>query len=327
MYESGYYYLLLCAIRYGKTVWAHELSRTMLEYAFRVETCTSVDVSQISELFHSMLESDPPNSIYRFKDWALLCLPRQGVLHPIKPFDLFIGYAIFADLKALVEYELKPGYWADSDQGHLFQLAATGQRLSSSLSSRESMLRHLIKLGCPVDIPFLMLHEHESLFRTLLSWVLRDQPHEHISEDAALSLARILLENGANQEAQAFSDPALQGRERTVLYSCILHNNVKAVELLLAHEADTSVIDQELMFTVWTRERFEGGSSMLDILRKNVLLRHWNWNTFQSKEPSNPMGVLPSGCFASIGSSQIGESVAWSLQKTWGDTRPMSIVN
>ncbi|TVY15310.1 Protein SERAC1 [Lachnellula arida] len=311
--ESGYFYLLHCAIRYGKSEWAHELSPSILEYAFRVETCTSVDVSQISELFHSMLLLDQEFNIYSLAKWGHLWFPRHlSSMKPLDLVDVFIGFAICADLKALVEYELKCGHWVVSSKdkwllGDLMRLAATGQRISSSLSSRESLVRHLIKLGWPV---YMSVNDSRrdtddhTLDCTLLARLLRNKPHKHISQDDALSLARILLENGADQEAQAFPDPALQGRKRTVLYSCILHNNVNAVELLLAHEAETLVIDQELMFTVWMREKFEGGNTMSEILVKNGIL--WNSAKVIWAEPCIPMCILLSGCFASIGSPQLG---------------------
>ncbi|TVY33775.1 hypothetical protein LSUB1_G007295 [Lachnellula subtilissima] len=326
--QSGYFYLLQCAIRYGKSGWARELSRQMLEYAFRVETCTSVDVSRTSELFHTMLDSTPSNT-YRFDKWIKTWFPTQNTL---QRFDALINFAIYADLKALIEYELKPDYWVDSGKhkGYLMRVAATGPRLSSSLSSRESMVRHLIKLGCPVDIP--VANRRDADYRTfnctLLNWLLRNKPHRDISEDYAFSLARILLENGASTEARAFCDPALQGRDCTMLYSCILHNNVKAVELLLAYEADTSVIDQELVFAVFMRERHWDENTMSerhwdettmsDMLRKNDILG--NWLEFLHEKPSINMAILHSGFSASFGSSQVGVSVAWALLKTWGDS-------
>ncbi|TVY26816.1 Protein SERAC1 [Lachnellula hyalina] len=337
--QSGYFYLLHCSIRYGKSRWARELSRHMLEYAFRVETCTSVNVSRISQLFHFMLDSDAPDSAYRFDMWINTWFPRHP--HgPMKPFDAFVGFAIAADLKALIEYELKPDYWVDLDErrgyrGYLIRVAATGQRYSSSQSSRESMVRHLIKLGCPVDTPVIYWSDTDyNTNCTLLSWLLRNKPNRRISENDALSLARILLENGASTEARAFSDPALQGRERAVLYSCILHNNGKAVELLLEYEADTSVIDQELVFTVFMRDRL-GESTMSDILRKNGILGVLGFDTMGNwikpfRQEISILMVLFGGCLtslASIGSSQVGESVAWALQNIRGDNGPSLIVN
>ena len=277
-----------------------------------------------------------PSNTYIFENWLETWFPRY-LDGPGSNFDAFIVFAIAADLKALIEYELKPDYWVDSDKhkGYLMRVAATGERLSSSLSSRESMVRHLIKLGCPVDTPVIYWSDIDYKTNcTLLSWLLRNKRHRRISENDALSLAIILLENGASTQAPAFYDPALQGRRRTVLYSCILHNNVKAVELLLpygpyysyiSYENYISVLDQELVFTVFMRERHWGEGTMSDILRKDGLFG--NWMKLFPEEPSITMAILHSGFSTSIGNSQVGESVAWALQKTWGDTGLSSIVN
>lgn len=71
--------------------------------------------------------------------------------------SLLLALAVAADLKGLVAYELGGPTFSNSltkilDRGPcLLRIAATGDRLSSSPASRESMVKHLLSLGYPVN--------------------------------------------------------------------------------------------------------------------------------------------------------------------------------
>lgn len=147
--------------------------------------------------------------------------------------------------------------------------------------------------------------------RTLLAWILRQIPQKHISKEERLSLARLLLENGANPNTLSVPDPPCQDEfdKSSLLYTCILNYDVEAVKLLLLHEADMSVVDHQLIFHVLMTEQIRGGSAMSNVLKEYDVQTLWPIDLISARL------VMQSGCSIGIGSSKIGTIVGRALPK------------
>jgi hypothetical protein len=216
--ESGYLYLLECATNFGGRSWAHDLSRSMWEYAFLAEADGVSDMSRFRDIFTPMLnveyqaQAESPS----LKSWIIREIPHYAQsFGRLSPYDQFMALAAAADLKMLIAHEL------DTDpliarSATILTMAATGQRLSSTSASRESMVKLLLKFRLDINFRGLALDTEDlnlsisslKSYCTPLTWVLRQESQKYISMEEAISLARLLLKNGANPNADAVPDPS-----------------------------------------------------------------------------------------------------------------------
>jgi hypothetical protein len=335
--QSGYLYLLESGTFSGRT-WAQDLSRSIFEYAFLAELEGSTDGARFDQAFSPMIGGiqyplcGKPVG-WTIRDWADWMRPLpEIILNSVNSISLLLILAVGADLKTLSNYILEEGYL---DQDHLAQatiltMAATGQRLSTTSASREPMIKLLLKCGVyqnglcnspeldPEDALALLFRFDRDVLRTPLAWVLRCDPQKHISKEERYSIARLLLEHGADPNAVAVPD-ACCGDETSLLYSCVQHCDVEAVRLLLLHEADTSIIDRLLIFNLRMKEETENrrATKMLDFLDshcKTICKTIWDLETMHLAG----LLAIGSGCAAGIGSPLISSIVGYS---SWGFIR------
>jgi hypothetical protein len=331
--ETGHLYLLESAVKFGWRRWAQELTRSMFEYAFLAEADSVSNVGRIRNIFHQMQMSSTGNelgagAILSLQSWIYRELPQyQQSLGNVSPRIQLLALAAAADLKEVVTSEFEsnsssgsfPDSFPDSlpnssiDFALILQMATVGQRLSSSSASRESMvtvlLGILVKRGLNVDnIEFVL----PNLFKeteyvdfpyqiegTPLAWILRHVilPHKHVSHEEALSIASLLLENGASPNTMAISDT--RSPRRTLLLDCILHYDVEAVKLLLLYEADPSVVDRKVAFALWITEQIQQETAMSTLLKENQISL---WETGQdiSLNEFTVLHTAPLGLFGML---------------------------
>jgi hypothetical protein len=331
--ESGHIYLLDWTTRFGADT---ALSRSMLEHAFLAETDGLSDASRIRHSFDGVFSGRMTK--VNLGSWIIRELPQyKHTLGRLNPYVQFIVLAAAADLKDLISYEISTGRGnVNSASTWILAMVATGPRLSTSSASRESMVKLLLKAGLDIDIPtrgieledFQVMIENdppiidhsEVLSRTILSWLLRQESQKYVLKEESISLARLLLENGANPNALAVPDSSCpQGT--SLLYSCILHYDIEAVKLLLLHEADTLVIDHLLVFNIWMTEKIRGETTMSELLREYDI--NFRWGTELMSTPA--LLVIQSGWPVGIGSSEIGKIVGWAHHKTRGPAAPIML--
>jgi hypothetical protein len=333
--QSGYLYLLKSGVFFGKT-WARVLNKSIFEYAFLAELEGSTDGTQLFEAFRPMLAAYDIFFLKgfaggTFRGWTdQECLIPEFTLIHISHTTLFLALTVAADLKTLSNYLLEEGYL---DQGHvahatILTMAAAGRRLSTTSASREPMIKLLLKYGIyqnglcnspdPEDAQAPPSRFDRGVRRTPLAWVLRCDPQKHISKEERYSIARLLLEHGADTNALAVPD-ACCGDKTSLLYSCIQHCDVEAVRLLLLHETDTSVIDHPLIFRLRMRNK-RRATIMLDLLQDHHCQTIWD------RETMHPAAllVMESGCAAGIGSPLISSEVGYSYLGFVHRPRPLS---
>jgi hypothetical protein len=317
--ESGYLYLLESGTSFGGT-WAKKLSSFIFEYAFLAETEGSTDVVRLYKAFHPMLsiESGPQRQI---KQWVNKELPQFALHFGLgKIEDLLLILIAAADLKRLVGYQIE-GRRAEVDATSippaLLTMVATGKRLSTSSASRESMIILLLKLGVGVDQYTRAIDASDiygfALFgnnRTALTWVLRHEHRQHISNEERYSIARLLLENRANPNALAVADRCCPDGT-TLLRSCIQHYDVEAVRLLLLHEADASQFSDYLVsFKLRLAEAVRGETTMSKLLGEYSIETRLDLGTLDTISCL----VVQSVSLIVIGSSHIGEAIGYGLR-------------
>ncbi|KAH8745131.1 hypothetical protein F5882DRAFT_446468 [Hyaloscypha sp. PMI_1271] len=323
--ESGYLYLLESGVFFGRT-WARELSNSIFEYAFLAELEGSTDGARLYKAFLPMLDTFPGMTLEAFAGWTLRewinleCpIPEIALYQPAYNTCLFLRSAVAADLKKLSSYILEMGYDGKDDYlsgAATLTMAATGRRLSTTSASREPMIKLLLKHGfyqnnqCrssdAKDAQALRSRFDRDVLCTPLAWVLRCDPQKHISEEERYSIARLLLEHGADPNASAVPD-ACCSFMTSLLYSCVQHLDVEAVRLLLLHEADTSIIDHPLLFGLKMREETES-ARVTTMLR---LLEGHGYRILWDPEIVHPatLLVIGSGFAAGIGSPTISSRV------------------
>jgi hypothetical protein len=333
--ESGNLYLLDCATHFGRRHWARELSRSMWEYAFLAEVDGVSDMSRFRDIFAPMInagnwdEGQHPQDSLSFESWIIQELPQYasslGVTGVLSSRSQLKALAAAAALKDFLTYEL-------STHGHLspyvLAMAATGKRLSTSSASRESMVKLILSFGADSDDPIPALDVttvdpfHASTTRvqynhprTTLAWILRQKSQQYISKEERLSLATLLLENGADPNTRTVPD-SLRGSDRpgrpSLLYTCILHYDVEAVKLLLLHEADIFDIDRPLIFNVLMTEQIRGRREMSKVLKEYHVQTLYPMDLI----PISARLVMQSGCLIGIGSSKIGRIFGRANYKT-----------
>jgi hypothetical protein len=325
--ESGHLYLLDWTIRFGAgTV----LSRSMLEHAFLAETDGLSDASRIRHSFDPVMGGNTTN--LNLKGWIMQELPQYKYsLAALNPYVQFVVLAAAADLKGLISYEISTvGDQVKAASKWILAMVATGPRLSTTSPSRESMVKLLLKAGLDIDMTTngVELEDFQvrsgtkgeeiityldAISRTTLSWLLRQESQKYILKEEAISLARLLLENGANPNTWAVPDSSCP-QATSLLYSCILHYDIEAVKLLLLHEADTLVIDHQLVFNIWVTEKIRRETTMSDLLREYDF--NFRWGPELMSTPA--LLVMQSGWPVGIGSSEIGTIVGWAHRKTGG---------
>jgi hypothetical protein len=310
--ESGYLYLLENAT--GKT-WTMGLSRFVFEYAFLAETEGSTDAARLYKAFGPMLGPEP--SGLSFQGWIAREHPTYTQSFGGLDWDTwFLALTAAADLKGLVTYQFERFQGTQlhhiqtpDKQASVLTMVATGKRLSTSLASRESMIKHLFKVGvtsrgsCYRLEPNLQWGD-SIVWRkdyTPLAWVLRQTTQRHISKKEGRSIAKILLENGADPNTPAVPDSCCP-HGTFLLYSCIRHYDVEAVRLLLLHEANTRDMDLPLTFHVKMSEQMRGNMLMSDLLKEYGIDCIWDTEALHS----TVLLVLLSGFPVGIGSSQMG---------------------
>jgi hypothetical protein len=337
--QSGYLYLLESGIFSGRT-WTQELGKSIFEYAFLAELEGSADGARLYQAFLPLISgyvtSGGAIAVLTVREWTdRECPLHETFLIRISPANLLLRLTAAADLKTLSSYLLesrevlddeqdqtlfREGRTWDRDLSHatILTMAATGRRLSTTSASREPMIKLLLKHGIyqnglcnspepdPEDALALLFRFDRDVFRTPLAWVLRCDSQKHISKEERYSIARLLLEHGADPNSLAVPD-ACCGDETSLLYSCVQHCDVEAVRLLLLHEADTSIIDHPLIFSLEMRRGREstGVKTMLRLLEEHDCQITWDVETM------HPAGLLAigSGCAAGIGSPSISSRV------------------
>ena len=325
--QSGYLYLLESGI-FGWT-WVPDISRSIFEYAFLAELEGSTDGAQFYEAFSPMIDGircplggkDVGWTIRTWAEWQRL-LP-EAILNNFSEINLLLILAAAADLKTLSSYLVERGdrqealaYIYEMANATILTMAATGQRLSTTSASREPMIKLLLKYGIyqngicnspdAEDAQALLSPFSRDVFRKPLAWVLRCDPQKYISKEERYSIARLLLEHGADPNALAVPD-ACCGDETSLLYSCVKHCDVEAVQLLLLHEVDTSIIDHPLIFNFRMKEETETVRAMimLNLLEEHDCQIRWHPETMHPAA----LLVIESGCAAGIGSPSISSRV------------------
>jgi hypothetical protein len=318
--ESGYLYLLECGTRFGGTSWAGDLSSSMFEYAFLAEAEGLSDITRLSNIFTRMFEVEEVDQS-TFKDWILRELPQYArSLETSDNYAPYLALAAAAGLKGLINYEFTHRFQAIRSP-YILAMVTTGPRLSTTSASRESIVKLLLKFGVninvgippigPADMELLArISGREEPTRTSLAWVLRQGSQKHISKEEGLSLARLLLENGADPNTLAVPDPPCP-EGASLLYSCILHYDVEAVKLLLLHEANASVIDPQLISNVTIMETVRGETTMSDLFGEYNVQTEWAPNTLSAPA----LLMLQYGYSIGIGSSQFGTVVGMAFRK------------
>jgi hypothetical protein len=311
--ESGYLFLLRCATTFGGSNWARDLSHSMWEYAFLAEAAGIPDMSRFSDIFMPMIiQATDSNEVFNVYKWTARELPQYNdYFRCLNFYDIFLILAAAADLKGLIAHEMSTYGENFPKDLHILVMVSTGPRLSTTSASRESMVKLLLKFEFDINAWTMPLElEDEELLpgthfsRTPLAWVLRQESQRYISKEEAISLARLLLENGANPNTLAVPDPSCPDGT-SLLYSCILHYDVEAVKLLLLHGADTSIINQQLMFHLSVMEKIRGETTMYDLLREYEVQA-----TRAFKEMYRPARLMQQSMFAiGIGSSEIASIV------------------
>jgi hypothetical protein len=140
---------------------------------------------------------------------------------------------------------------------------------------------------------------------TPLTWILGHLPHNHISREQALSLASLLLENGASPNSKAIPVTNLLWCS-SLLLDCILHYDVEAVKLLLLHEADPSVVDRRAAFALWITEHVRQETAMSTLLKENQISL---WRTRQdiSLNEFTVLHTAPLGLFGTLYGRKLGK--------------------
>jgi hypothetical protein len=311
--ETGHLYLLESAVTFGLHRWAQELTKSMFEHAFLAEADSVSNVGRVSNLFEQMLIPNTklgPDSqeVLSLLSWLHRELPQyQQSLGTLRPWHLLLALAAAADLKGIVTSEiesyLSSHFKSPIDFALILQMVTTGKRLSSSSASRESMVKLLLgRLGNIEAHPPVLFRATESEdfannnIGTPLAWILRHVPHKHISRDEALSLASLLLENGAYPDNLAIPDAILPKR-RTILLDCILHYDVEAVKLLLLYEADLSVINLHVAAALRITEQIRQETAMSTLLQENGISLHDTWPDISLNEFAL-IHTVPLGMFA-----------------------------
>jgi hypothetical protein len=334
--ESGYLYLLENGVSFGRT-WARELSKSIFEYAFLAELEGSTDVSRLYRAFLPMIDEnyDAILGVLTVTGWTLRewidrdCPIPEIALSQVSWMNttgFFLRLTVAADLKKLSSYILEMGYVSKGDypsEAATLTTAATGRRLSTTSASREPMIKLLLKHGLyqntkcespdAEDAQALRSRFDRDVLCTPLAWVLRYDPQKYISKEERYSIARLLLEHGADPNALAVPD-ACCGDETSLLYSCVQHCDVEAVRLLLLHEADTSIIDHTLIFGL----RMGEGTEYTRVTAMLRLLMDHDCEIVWHPETMHPAAllVIGSGCAAGIGSPTISNRVG-SISGHW----------
>jgi hypothetical protein len=188
------------------------------------------------------------------------------------------------------------------------------------------MIKLLLKLGVdpntsypPIESESPSFDSSSTLERAFnyhppLVWVLRQEPNEHISKEQVYSIARLLLENGANPDSPAVQDVCCPDGT-SLLSSCIRHYDVEAVRLLLLHEADASDIDLPLVFQIKMREqevdRSGKGRPMSHLLMEHGIQTNWERNKWHPE-----LLVLHSLSLGTIAAPPVGDTVGLAFRRT-----------
>jgi hypothetical protein len=236
-------------------------------------------------------DPDHPNTL-KIHDWIREQYPEyEHFFQSVSARVVLLALIAAADLKGVIASLVSPfqpsdvpAEWSefrtDLPEGGVTATAlvmvALGPRLSTTSTSRESMIKHLLELRIHADsgIGPLEREEAERLFGLgipgsatkypTLSWVLSKTPQKHISKAEAYFVATLLLESGANPNALAIPHESCPG-DHSLLYDCIRHHDMEAVRLLLLHGADTSEIDHSLLFHL-SRNATTQGDTTIDLM-------------------------------------------------------------
>ncbi|KAI9764462.1 MAG: hypothetical protein M1839_005895, partial [Geoglossum umbratile] len=299
---SGYVRLLQCAVVYEND-WARVFGGDMLfVYANLVEKVSPEEAADVSSILREMASRNNWETLLQMISnsqgyYASRIANRLLEADRSSRVELMCCLAIAAGLRNCVRTMLK-GISDFPMDPCLLHIAATGEQIVPN-QDRAGMVKTLLDAGHPVDMAAAPLdilppsHRlHPSFYAraayTTLAILLRSRGLNSITEESRLSIAKVLLEHGANPNEAIFREG--DQMSMNCLQHCARFEGADMARLFLQHGADLSTPHPGSGLTPRMFATLRGNRSVLEAFSGPNI---YKMSTIQSPPPPNAATAIP----------------------------------